>query len=695
MSRFPFSPSSEQSAVIHHPGGHALVGAVAGSGKSQTLVERVAYLVENGCAFDRVLVLMFNVAAAEEFTTRLAQRMPHLPNPQVMTFHAYGQSLCRQLERAGLLASAYLLDEAQAAPLGREVLEFVNQRREASQRIDITSEAVDELLSAMDFLKGALYDGEQLPANLKGSVSALHLSAYPVFEHFRAQRRVRLFGDLVSDPVRAARVDSRIRRALAHRFDHIVVDEFQDINDAGMALVRLLAGERAQVMAVGDEDQTIYTWRGARPDYMVSLFESEFPDTRRYALTRTFRYGHALSMLANSVIAHNHARTDKLCISAPSCPTTQIAVRMHPEGGTSGAIVAEEVQRWVVEGRRHEEVAVLVRQFASAVPIEIALREKGIPFQIVGAPHFVEWPEVQSLHLPLLLAAAKGRFPTNWTGAQRAALLRSAFSVPSLYLRREELSALTEQLAQHPAVTPTLVRRYLIGSCSTKNYALTGVRAQMLAMLEWAYDSPPDADAEALLRDAIRMTGLLGWIAKSGASHDYREARLRMVRSVVRYAHGHTARSLHETFCEINRPREAADGDAGVLITSIHRSKGLEWPCVILPELAEGVFPASDSDIEDERRLFYVGATRAREQLVLACPFDRDFVAWTRNEQDGHPAGGSMRASRFLYEANLKRAQQIGTALSTSSQFADAVREATPGLSPLLDRYLTGLSTPA
>lgn len=689
--RPPFAPSAEQSAVIRHHGGHALVGAVAGSGKSQTLVERVATLVENGCAYDRVLVLMFNVAAAEEFTRRLAQRMPHLPNPQVMTFHAYGQALCRQLERNGLLVPAYLLDEAQAQPLGREVLEYVNQRREASQRIEVTGEAVEDFLSAMDVLKGALYDGQHLPPMLKEALSPLHVAAYPIFEQFRARKRVRLFGDLVSDPVRAAHIDERIRRALANRFDHIVIDEFQDINEAQMALVRLLAGECAQVMGVGDEDQTIYTWRGARPDYMVSLFEREFPGTRRYALTRTFRYGHTLSLLANSVIVNNQARTDKLCISDASCPMTQIAVRMHPEGGSSGPIVAEEVQRWVAEGRKHNEIAVLVRQFASAVPIEIALREKGIPFHLVGAPSFVAWPEVLSLHLPLILAAAKGKFPSHWSASQRTALLRAAFSVPSLYLRRDEMTALAEQLAQQPAVTPQLVRRALQASCASRSYALTGVRAQMLSMLEWAYDQRPDADAETLLRDAIRMNGLLGWIAKSGASHEYREARLRMVRAVVRYAHGHTARSLHDTFCDIDRANLSPDADRGVLITSIHRAKGLEWPTVILPELAEGVFPASEADIEDERRLFYVGATRAREQLVMISPFDREFITWTRAEREGHPCGVAMRASRFLYEANLVRAQQIGSQLHTTPAFAPALSEATSVLPSLIARYFDAL----
>ena len=289
LAQLRFVASAEQREVICHTDGHALVSAVAGSGKSQTLVERVARLVEGGCAYDRILVLMFNVGAAEEFSRRLAQRMPHLPNPTIQTFHAYGQSLCRQLERSGLLTPAYLLDETQAQPLGREVLEHVNAHREASQRIEISSDSVAALLSAMDTLKGVLYDGDYVPETIKGTVSALHLSAYPVFERFRMLRQARLFGDLIADPVRAAKSDAGLRRAIGKRFDHIIVDEFQDINEAQMALVRLLAGRGAQVMAVGDDDQTIYTWRGARPVHGESV-RAEFP-AHAGMHTQTFRYG--------------------------------------------------------------------------------------------------------------------------------------------------------------------------------------------------------------------------------------------------------------------------------------------------------------------------------------------------------------------------------------------------------------------
>lgn len=679
-----FCASAEQREVISHADGHALVSAVAGSGKSQTLVERVASLVEGGCAYDRILILMFNVGAADEFIHRLARRMPHLPNPTIQTFHAYGQVLCRQLERSGLLASARLLDETQAQPLGREVLEYVNARRESAHRIEVSNDTVAALLSAMDTLKGALYDGECIPETIKGSISALHLAAYPVFERFRLLRQARLFGDLIADPVRAAQSDARLRRAIGKRFTHIIVDEFQDINEAQMALVRLLAGDGAQVMVVGDEDQTIYTWRGARPEYMVTRFEQEFPGTRRYALTRTFRYGHTLSLLANEGISHNHARAAKLCVSDPSCPATQIAVRMHPVGDTSGAIVAEEVQRWVGLGRRYSEIAILVRQFSSAVPIEIALREKGIPFHLVGAPHFVQWPEVQSLHLPLILAASKGMLPTHWSSTQRSAFWKSALSVPSLYLRRFELAAITDQLARHAKVTPDIILEGLRSGCSSGSHTLSGVRAQWMAMIEWAYSQHPDANAEDLLREVIRITDLAGWVAKSGGSYEYREARLRMVRSVVSYARGHTSRSLHRAFCDIDRSsQDANNATAGVLITSIHRAKGLEWPAVILPELTEGVFPGSEANIEDERRLFYVAATRAREELVMVCPLDRDLVAWSRSETPGVPVGGARTASRFLYEANLSSSQRIGAALNARASITPP-----PAAESVVGRYL-------
>ena len=161
-----------------------------------------------------------------------------------------------------------------------------------------------------------------------------------------------------------------------------------------------------------------------------------------------------------------------------------------------------------------------------------------------------------------------------------------------------------------------------------------------------------------------------------------------MVRSVVPCTRAHRSYAQSDVLRIDRSSQDVNKKDTGVLITSIHRAKGLEWPTVILPELSEGVFPASDADIDDERRLFYVATTRAREQLIMICPFDRNLVAWTLAEKGGVPDATLRLASRFLYESNLSVAQRIGSALDAGHPPSPALTDPAAGG----NRYLDALS---
>lgn len=657
-----FVPSAEQAPIIAHEDGHALVTAVAGSGKSRTLVERVARLVEGGCQYDAIAVLMFNAAAADEFAGRLAQRMPHLPSPPVLTFHAFGQQLCRRLERAGLLARARLIEDDEAQQLAKKAMETAHRQRGGLHRFDPSPAQVDEFLSVVDVLKGARFAGGEIPGALREGVEPLHLAAYGHFERLRTQSRVRTFADLICDPLTAADADPRARTAITGRFAHVIIDEFQDINDAQMALCRLVAGERASVMAVGDDDQTIYGWRGARPDYMVTLFEREFPGTRRYALTRTFRYGHSLSLLANAVIENNRNRIAKLCVSAPGCGATEVVVRLYPSGATSAARVCDELRAWRASGRAWSETVVLVRQFAHVAPIEMAMREQGIPYRTVGTTTFAASPEVRALRVALLLAGREGEYPPEWPGILRREMVRAALTVPRQFWPAEALRRALDHVEGGRSLSVRELRDTLAAAAGS--HAISGVGAQVLSALAWASNRGRHADAYEVLRGYIEHSGMMAALARSAGTREQREARLNVVRALLRFAHGHTAASLHDALCEAELANaHEGEGRDAVLITSVHRAKGLEWPCVIVPELAEGVFPAAGADIEDERRLFYVAATRARELLVLAAPFDADLIEWSRARASGAPPSNVV-ASRFLYEAALYEAQEIGRALA-------------------------------
>lgn len=653
-------PTTEQLQIIHHEGGHAIVGAVAGSGKSAAMIERIAHLLEHGADPARILVLMFNKSARLDFEARLAKRLPGLSRPEVFTFHGFGMRLCRRLESFQLLESARLLtNPVECQHFGRAILMRLNERLAEIDRLDLSSEVVSDFLSAMDLLKGAMYDGSTTPEGF--DFSPHFLTAYPLFEGARRRDGIRMFSDLIYDPVMLALNDIDVEHRIGNRYDHIILDEFQDINDVQMRMVQMVAGTRAAVMAVGDEDQTIYGWRGAKPEFMISQFEAIFPNVTRYTLTRTFRYGHSLSMMASFCISQNKGRTDKLCISALDKPTN-VGVRMHT--GDSGERVVEEIREWVAAGRRLDEIAILVREYSNAIPVEIALHRAGIPVRIVGAPSFVDWPEVFALRGYMQLAC--GGLEHLGDEDRLTRVVSTMLTIPTLYLRRGDVEHVAREIAAQPSRAKDLLARDLDRLSATNQGSLAQLRRSAVETIRWACNQPSTMRSDLFLLELERRTKLFEFFRRNASSQERFEEKCRMVRQVIALGRDgkHNVAGLNDLLAEMSLSVGGEDEDNRVLLTSVHRSKGSEWPFVMLPDLAEGFFPNANSPIEDERRLFYVAVTRAQEKLCLVSPVDRTLTEWAARHRCGHPDIGRIKASRFLYECNLNLSMALGANVS-------------------------------
>jgi len=658
--------TTEQRKVVDHKSGHALVSAVAGSGKSTTLIERIMALLAHGVEPERILVLMFNKSARDDFTSRLVRRAQGIKVPEVFTFHGFGNRLCKALVTSGTLDNATLVTESyRSIRFGREVLEALNEGLSDVDQLDLSSEVVIEFLEIMDLLKGAMFDGITAPKELP-PIDARYLKAFAIFEAKRTNEGLRFFADLIYDPVCAALARNDLAAKIGNRYDHLIVDEFQDINEAQMAMMRIVAGRRAQVLAVGDDDQTIYGWRGARADYMTHLFELEFPGATRYAISRTFRFGHGLSLLANHAITNNKNRTDKLCVSAAPHQTA-VGVRMHTAG--CGAPVIEEIERWRTNGGTLSDIAILIRQYANSIPVEIALHQAGIPYRIVGAPPFVDRAEVIALRGYLQLAC--GGFAGITNTAHIHSSIAAMLSVPTLYLRRDQIEGLADEAVVLPARALEVISDTLRREQGIKPFSRDR-REEAMENWRWCAQQAPSMPAARFLGDLIRRTKLFDFIAKNNPRSDVAAEKIRMVHQItdLAYAGRHTVQSFLALLDELSN--SFADGDADsdrVLLTSCHRAKGMEWPMVILPDLADGLFPhctidSTDADIEDERRLFYVALTRALKDLVLIAPLDRQLLLWSKERRPGHPQVAQIKASRFLFEANIELSVLAGDAIA-------------------------------
>lgn len=647
--------TAEQSTVAAHDGGHAVVAAVAGSGKSATMIERIGKLLEKGVDHRRILTLLFNKSARDDFDSRLRARFPDSPVPEVFTYHAFGLRLCAALGKTGTLPVARLeTSDFAIRQLARGVLIHLNESLSEQDQFDTGSEATQEFLDQVDLLKSCLFDGETLPPGCQ-EIPERVVSGYLAFESAREAAGLRTFTDLVTDPVRLAIADADVAAFISNRYDHLIVDEFQDINESQMMLVRLIAGTRAQVMAVGDDDQTIYVWRGARPDYMTHRFMEIFPDAKRYALTNTFRYGPALSAVANSVIRHNTTRIQKSCISALPIDTS-VQLQMHTDN--PGQYVADELRRWVRQGRSLQDVSVLVREYANTVPVEVALQREGIPYRLEGAPPFVERPESMAIRAYLQFALPGGLAAVD-DFKHRRALLLALTSLPTLYLRREEQFELCSNLAERPSqLLATAPLAFKAMSRGGKAFAIDR-RLDAVDTWRWCSQFSAGAPAARFLLELYRRTKLFSAIAKQNTRKEIGDDKIRLLQSLVRLAESgrHTVASFSSYLQEISA-RQSDGNPEAALVTSIHRAKGMEWKLVVMPDLADALFPGSNASddidtLEGERRLFYVGLTRAMERVLLLAPFDPELVRWSVEKHEKLPPLDKIKASRFLYEARL------------------------------------------
>ena len=636
--------TTEQLTVVRPRHGHALVSAVPGSGKTETLVWRTHELLKRGVEPARILVLMFNHAARDNFAKRL--EMLQGPVPEVFTFHSFGGRLCRRLERMSVLLPEreLVVEEKFLHGLARKALATVNLELAPNLRRPEDPEVLRELLDAADVWKGAM--------RLSVAPDSLEMRFCREFENVRLEAGIRTFIDLITDPLDLIESNEEVAAFAANRYDHILLDEFQDANLAQILLARRLAGTRACVMAVGDEDQVLYEWRGARAEFMGEGFGKAFGEFTRYALTRTFRFGHGLALLANHVISNNIERAPKLCVSGVS-RSTEVGLRMYRKD--SGGDVAEIVKGWKRSGRALADCAVLVREYSSSVAVEAAFLGEGIAYRLVGEAPFHERREGRVV--AALAQIGSGGLRGKGVRVNAAALL----SRMPLYVKREVRARLLDQIKKDPARLVLLLRE-----ASRQIPGLQGRRLGEAAdALAFAARARPEESAREYLLDVARRLDLFAQLERSSTRAGIGRDRVHTVMALAEFA-GRQRLSVQGLAAFLAKGiREPGQNEDCVLITSIHRSKGLDWPCVILPELSEARFPGKENAssqelLEAERRLFYVGVTRAKEQLWLICPLDSELQRAAEEGLAGVPAYAATRASRFLYEANVVASVRAG-----------------------------------
>ncbi|WP_406827580.1 ATP-dependent helicase [Microbulbifer sp. ARAS458-1] len=680
MSGNPAQLTEEQQAIANHPGGHAKIIAVAGSGKTTALLHYIQNRLNAGADPRRILVVMYNRNAREDFSRRL-QLLCGPNSPAVNTFHSLGYRLYQRMMARGQLPQANLSPlpqslvqlqiwkaiEACAPPAE---LEDIRARKQSETEaaeffIDFTKTTLDGDLSAFERLK-------------LGDEYRYFLKVFRQFEDWRREQQAVTYADLLYDPAMQLKLNPEMAEAYGSFYQELLVDEYQDINEVQHFLLRVLYGKSGNVIAIGDPDQTIYEWRGSRPEFLLRLFDGDFPPSNVYRLSRTFRYGHTLSLAANHFIQNNHERADIFCVSGNPEAATSI---QQVSTANEGKWLVEHIRRCHREGIDLGNIAVLVRLWSLAAPLELALLANNIPYRSGSRNTVLSRRELRPLFWSLNIAA--GRF-RDLPIARRAKGLYEWLTAPHVRIARTVLEPLCEGIArQEKGWGKTLLTR-IPESLSQPQSKRLRQRAELLIQVEqWR------GTAGELVRRQLGELDFLSGIAEDAFSRQQAEEKQQTILAFTQYldqlrlapqealAHLQQLQEQHQ-----NDNTQDASDDSGlsgstekseetrgrIQITTMHQAKGLEWDQVIIPGLTTHNMPyqpqrdfSTPASTESERRLMYVAMTRARKQLFLLTP---PLPTAADKKASDSLAEAEQKPSLFLDEMHLPLSNLLGNSLS-------------------------------
>lgn len=599
----------QQREAVLHPGGPLLILAGAGSGKTRVLTYRLAYLVHRYKEDPRrIMAVTFTNKAAGEMKERVQQLLGHLPNDAwIGTFH----SLCSRLLRKeghhlGIPSNFVVFDESDQLAVVRECLRELDldeKQFPARQILGVIGRAKDEMVDPPTYARYANGYYEETAAKI-----------YDLYQRKLIAVKALDFDDLIFNTVTLFQQVPQVLEYYQEWFRHILVDEYQDVNYAQYQLVKALAQKHRNITVVGDDDQSIYAFRGA--DVRIILaFERDYPDAKVITLEQNYRSTQVILDAAWSIISHNQSRKPKRLWTARKGGDLIYlyeALNEQDEGSFVLNRIEDEVH---LRGRRWSDCAILYRTNAQSRIFEEACLRRGIPYRIVGGLRFYDRKEIKDAlsYLRVLQNPAD------------TLSLRRIINVPprgigETTLNRLEAYALRKgctifeamaQVDQVEGIAPHLVSRV------RSFYQLMSELRQ-----QSRYRNVPD-----LLKIVLERTGYMQDLAKLSPSEaDDRKRNLEELYGVA-YEYQTTSPdpSLSGFLEQVSLMSDVdtydTSADAVVLMT-LHSAKGLEFPVVFLVGMEDGLFPHNraivDDNLEEERRLCYVGVTRAMERLYLS-----------------------------------------------------------------------------
>ncbi len=593
-----------QKKAVQTLNGPVLILAGAGTGKTRTVTCRIANMIDKGVNPRGILALTFTNKAANEMAERVAGLVDRKAARQmtVSTFH----SLCVRILRQDIGKLGYkenfsiYTGSDQSGLLKRLIMEYGARREklEPSQVMNEYSRVRNRGLGHQD---------------IEDSLIAAVAGAYQ--RELKAQNAVD-FDDLLILTERLLRCYPTVHEKWNKRFPYITVDEFQDTNSLQMSLLRQLVGEGNNICVVGDDDQSIYGWRGAQISNILD-FESFFPNPTVIKLEENYRCTKQVLECANALIRHNAGRREKTLRTSKQglYPVRLVAM---PGSQEEADFVADEIE--LLRAREKmpwESFAILFRANTQSRILEMAMRERHIPYRMVGSKSFFDRREVKDLISYLQLMDNPDA---------DLHLLRVLNTPPRGISANTASFAIDWSRDNKKSLWATLLDLSFLAECSVRSQNCIAAFTELVTRYgtEFAQSERPFAD---ILQDFLRETGYEEYIARTCKTENEQQKRLAAIDDIkvaLRqfWLPGHKLTDFLAGIClDDDRKEDDIEGKSGVCLITMHAAKGLEFPHVYIVGVEEGLLPhtrsVDEGNLDEERRLFYVGMTRAQERLTM------------------------------------------------------------------------------
>ncbi|HTN74736.1 MAG TPA: UvrD-helicase domain-containing protein [Pirellulaceae bacterium] len=596
-----------QRAAAEHINGPLLILAGPGSGKTRVVTHRVANLIENGVSSYSILALTFTNKAADEMRARLERLVPH-ERVWMGTFHRFcARTLRDNAALVGLRENFSIYDMDDSGKVLKQAIAEVD--------IQATHVSTDGLASAISWAKNSLILPEEYEGRPGSPLGSIVARVYPKYQQMLLTANAVDFDDLLLHVATLLKQNPMLRADLDERFKYILVDEYQDTNLAQYAIVRALSIDYPNLAVTGDPDQSIYGWRGANLNNILD-FERDFPSVKTVRLEKNYRSTKAILRVADALITHNVRRKakDLYTDNAEGAPVRLATyATQREEAEQIAARIAEELH----SGQRQpSDFAIFYRVNALSRALEHALREHGIHYQIVNGLEFYQRKEIKDVIAYLRLI----------NNPRDNMALERIINVPTRGIGKSTLDKLRAQAFHYGAPLLDIARQSGMIAGLAKKSAISV--AKFVTLIDRLTEKAT-APVEEILGHLLTETGYRELLATSEAEEDLE--RLANIEELLTAARefdaqhpgdGHLQEFLEQSALASDTDAFEAENNKVTMMT-MHAAKGLEFPVVFIIAVEEGLIPhersLSDSDkLEEERRLLFVGITRAEEVLQLS-----------------------------------------------------------------------------